>query len=88
MNKPLFFIGSSPSMAEKIPNHDNPADGVMVSINALERRSSSKFKYSGKWILDSGAFMEISRHGKYRQSVKDYYGKICKYISNGELLSQ
>jgi hypothetical protein len=51
MNKPLFFIGSSPSMAEKIPNHDNPADGVMVSINALERRSSSKFKYSGKWIL-------------------------------------
>jgi hypothetical protein len=72
-------------MAEKIINKDSPADGVMVSINALERRNGS-FQYLGKWILDSGAFTEISSHGKYRHSVEDYHKKICKYASKGELL--
>jgi hypothetical protein len=85
MSKPLFFIGSSPSMAEKIINPSSPADGVMVSINALEKRSSV-FKYSGKWILDSGAFTEISTHGRYRQRVEDYCQKILKYAFRGDLL--
>jgi hypothetical protein len=85
MNKPLFFIGSSPSLAEKIINQENPADGVMISVKALEKRNSS-FNYSGKWILDSGAFTEIAKHGYYKDSPEDYYKKICKYSSKGNLL--
>jgi hypothetical protein len=84
MNRPLFFIGSSPSLAKKIINQAAPADGVMISINALERRNSS-FNYDGNWILDSGAFTEVSIHGHYRSSVEDYYKKICKYSSIGNL---
>lgn len=81
---PLFFIGSSPSMAERIINPDHPAAGVMVSINALGKRQSN-FEVKD-WILDSGAFTEVARHGGYRHGVEQYYWQICRWSRCGNLL--
>jgi hypothetical protein len=41
-----------------------------LSINRLRRRKGP-FKVK-RWIMDSGAFTEISTHGEYRHSVKEY----------------
>lgn len=81
---PLFFIGSSPSMAERIISPDYPAAGVMVSINTLQKRISD-FEVKD-WILDSGAFTEVARHGSYRYGVERYYCQICRWSKCGNLL--
>lgn len=84
MNKPLFFIGSSPSLATKIISPDYPAAGVMVSVNALrDRKSNFEVK---DWILDSGAFTEVARHGGYRHDVDRYHQQICQWSKCGNLL--
>lgn len=82
--KPLFFIGSSPSQAKTIISPDHPASGVMVSINTLRNRKSD-FEVDD-WILDSGAFTEVARHGGYRHGVEQYYWQICRWSECGNLL--
>lgn len=37
----------------------------------------------GEWIMDSGAFTEISTHGRYRESVKEYADQIRRWAGNG-----
>lgn len=82
--QPLFFIGSSPSQAQSIINPSAPAAGVMVSVNQLRNRKSD-FQVDD-WILDSGAFTEIARHGGYRSGVEEYYWQICRWARCGNLL--
>lgn len=79
-----FFIGCSPSQAATIINPEFPAAGVMVSINQLRSRKSD-FQ-AGDWILDSGAFTEVARHGGYRFGVEQYYWQICRWSRVGNLL--
>lgn len=67
-----FFIGCSPSMASTIINPEHSPAGVMVSVNQLRKRKSD-FEV-GTWIMDSGAFTEISRYGHYRFSTEEYMG--------------
>lgn len=81
---PLFFIGSSPSLANRIISPDYPAAGVMVSANSLRDRKST-FD-CGDWILDSGAFTEVARHGGYRHGVEQYYWQIKRWSTCGNLL--
>jgi hypothetical protein len=81
---PKFFIGSSPSLAVSIVSPDAPASGVMVSANSLRKRKSD-FPV-GDWILDSGAFTEISTHGRYRHSVDEYCEQIARWSQCGNLL--
>lgn len=81
---PLFFIGSSPSMANQIISSDYPAAGVMVSVNTLRKRISD-FGVAD-WILDSGAFTEISQYGHYRYSVEEYAQQISRWSRCGNLL--
>ncbi|MEH1810890.1 MAG: hypothetical protein V7K26_00115 [Nostoc sp.] len=81
---PLFFIGSSPSQASKIISPDYPAAGVMVSANVLRNRKSD-FD-CGDWILDSGAFTEVARHGSYRHGVERYYWQVNRWSKCGRLL--
>jgi hypothetical protein len=71
-------------MAERIISPDYPAAGVMVSVNTLQKRQSD-FKV-GDWILDSGAFTEVARHGGYRHGVEQYYWQICRWSRCGNLL--
>ena len=74
---PLFFIGCSPSQAKSIINPESPAAGVMISMTQLRKRQSD-FQVDD-WILDSGAFTEIARHGAYRFSVEEYHKQICRW---------
>ena len=71
-------------MAKRIVSPENPAAGVMVSVNALGDRKSD-FEVVD-WILDSGAFTEVARHGGYRKGVEEYYWQICRWSRCGNLL--
>ena len=56
-----------------------------VSVNRLRNRKSD-FAV-GDWIMDSGAFSEISTHGKYRHSTSEYVGQIERWRNCGNLLA-
>lgn len=56
-----------------------------ISVNRLRDRRGP-FAV-GEWIMDSGAFTEISTHGRYRSSVADYASEIRRWRDNGTLLA-
>lgn len=60
-------------------------DAAFISVNRLRDRKGP-FKV-GDWIMDSGAFTEISTHGRYRHSVAEYAAQIRRWKSNGNLLA-
>lgn len=72
-------------MAQRIINPKFPAAGVMVSVNSLRKRKSD-FRI-GDWLLDSGAFTEIAKHGSYRYSIEEYHRQICRWAECGNLLA-
>jgi len=57
----------------------------MLSVNALSRRKSD-FEV-GEWIMDSGAFTEVSRHGTHRRTVEEYAAQIRRWSQCGDLLA-
>ena len=54
-----------------------------VSINRLRQRRSP-FQV-GRWVMDSGAFTELTTHGRYRHDVSDYAEAARRWIDNGQL---
>lgn len=74
-----FFVGTHK------PQHARFLGDVMVSVNTLRTRKSAFVV--GDWLLDSGAFTEISKHGAYRSSVEDYASEIRRWRSCGNLLA-
>jgi len=59
-----FYVGlHQPSDAKHF-------DRAFISVNRLHERK--KPLGAGEWIMDSGAFTELSMHGKYRSSVAEY----------------
>lgn len=58
---------------------------VFLSVNRLRKRVSD-FK-GGDWIMDSGAFTEVSTHGKYRHNVEEYAMQINRWKRCGNLLA-
>jgi hypothetical protein len=74
-----FFVGlHHPSDARHF-------GAAFISVNALRARKS--FPGVSDWILDSGAFTEISRHGGYRHGVEAYADEIVRWSSSGRLLA-
>lgn len=74
-----FFTGlHQPSDAQHF-------DAAFVSVNRLRKRKGP-FAV-GDWIMDSGAFTEISTHGHYRHSVAEYAQQIRRWKGNGNLLA-
>lgn len=74
-----FFVGlHQPSDAQ----HFN---AVFVSVNRLRGRKSDFIV--GDWIMDSGAFTEISTHGHYREPVADYAAQIRRWKRCGNMLA-
>jgi hypothetical protein len=57
----------------------------MISINSLRDRKRP-FRVNG-WILDSGAFTELSTHGHWRTSPQEYATHINRLKHNGNLLA-
>lgn len=60
-------------------------DSAFISVNRLRSRKGPFVV--GDWIMDSGAFTEISTHGRYRYSVKNYAEQIKRWSNNGNLLA-
>lgn len=74
-----FFTGlHQPSDAQHF-------DAAFVSVNRLRKRKGP-FAV-GDWIMDSGAFTEISTHGYYRSDVAEYAAQIRRWKGNGNLLA-
>ena len=65
--------------------HAKHFDAAFISVNRLNRRKGP-FP-AGDWIMDSGAFTEISTHGYWRSPVSEYAAAIRKWAPNGRLLA-
>lgn len=72
-----FYIGT-----HKV-NHAKHFDRCFISVNVLRNRKSD-FEVND-WILDSGAFTEISTYGYYRHDVVDYANQIERWKLCGNL---
>lgn len=74
-----FFVGI---------HHPNKAGHVslaMVSANAIKTRKSC-FP-ANDWLLDSGAFTIINKHGEYPEPVESYAALIRRFAQCGNLLA-
>jgi len=75
----IFFAGI---------HHPGKADAVpfaMVSANALRKRRSH-FPVRD-WIMDSGAFTTVTKHGGYPETVDEYAEIIRRFADCGNLLA-
>ncbi|MEH2071618.1 MAG: hypothetical protein V7K47_26265 [Nostoc sp.] len=81
---PLFFIGSSPSLASRIISCDYPAAGAFIQLNTLKQRIS--YFEVGDWVFDCSGFMEVSKYGTHRTSVEEHFQLIHKWKCCGNLL--
>jgi hypothetical protein len=74
-----FFIGLHH------PSDAWPFLNSMISVNSIAKRESG-FRINN-WIMDSGAFSQISRHGKFVMSPDQYIELIAKFSACGTLLA-
>jgi len=75
-----FFVGMHrPADAGKV---SFPA---FISVNTIRNRKSG-FPV-GDWIMDSGAFSTILRHGGYPYPPEEYAAQIRRWSTNGNLLA-
>lgn len=79
----LFFVGlHHPTMAGK-----RHADGrnkvafACISINTLRGRKKALAEPEQGGMMDSGAFTEISQHGRYRHSAEQYAREAARWAS-------
>lgn len=74
-----FYVGlHQPSDAQRF-------DRCMVSVARLRRRVGD-FAVQD-WMMDSGAFMELKIHGRYRDSVAEYAAQIRRWSRCGRLVA-
>lgn len=57
----------------------------MISINRIRDRKSDFLV--NEWLMDSGAFTEISTHGKWRSPVEDYAKQVVRWSTCGTMLA-
>lgn len=67
------------------PSDAKHFDAAFVSVNRLRNRKGP-FAV-GDWIMDSGAFTEVSTHGGYRHGVAEYAAEIRRWSTNGNMLA-
>ena len=66
-------------------SHCWPFKRVMVSINRIIDRKSSFIV--NDWLLDSGAFTELTNHGRYRSDPEEYADHVNRWSSVGNMLA-
>lgn len=79
MKAPLFFVGVVEA------SHACMFPRVMLSVNRLRRRKSPFVVH--EWLMDSGAFTEVSRHGGYRSGVEEYAAEVRRFAKCGRLVA-
>lgn len=62
-----------------------PFKRVMVSVNRLRNRKSG-FRVND-WIMDSGAFTELTTHGRYRHEPEEYAEQVNRWSRTGNMLA-
>jgi len=74
-----FYVGlHQPSDAARF-------DRCMVSVRRLEDRVGDFA--AGEWMMDSGAFMELKLHGRYRYGADVYAAHIARWARCGRLVA-
>jgi hypothetical protein len=75
----IFYVGlHQPSDAKHFQR-------VFLSVNRVRNRK--KEIGASAWIMDSGAFTEISTYGRYRQSVKEYGAVVNRWAYDPTLIA-
>lgn len=75
----LFFVGlHNVADARRFPR-------AFISVNRLRNRKAT-FE-AAEWIMDSGAFTEISTHGRYRHGAEAYVREIERWRGVGRFLA-
>lgn len=74
----IFYIGLHR------PNHAKHFERAFISVNVIRNRR--KPIGSKQWIMDSGAFTEISTHGKYRYDVSEYADVVNRWALDDDAL--
>jgi hypothetical protein len=73
----IFYVGlHQPSDAQHF-------ERCMVSVNRLRGRRSD-FEVD-RWIMDSGAFTEVTQHGGFRTPPEDYAAQVDRWSRCGKL---
>lgn len=67
------------------PSDAKHLERPFISRNRLRGRKSG-FEV-GDWIMDSGAFTQILKHGGYTESVDEYAAQIKRWATNGNLMA-
>jgi hypothetical protein len=67
------------------PSDARHFDAAFISVNRVRPRK--RHFPVNDWIMDSGAFTEISTHGRYRTSVAEYAAEIRRWAGCGNLLA-
>lgn len=74
-----FYVGlSEPSQARRL-------DRVFISANRLRRLADGYRFVVDEWVMDSGAFTEVSTHGGFRTTPAEYAALIRRFAHVGEL---
>jgi hypothetical protein len=75
----MFYVGlHQPSDAKHF-------ERAFISVNRI--RGRKKPISVGSWIMDSGAFTELSQHGHYRHSVAQYAAEINRWADDQKLVA-
>lgn len=74
-----FFVGLH------MLQHAQHFGASFISVNRLKSRHSP-FSV-GDWIMDSGAFSTILKHGRYPETPAEYAAHIRRWSANGNLLA-
>lgn len=77
----LFYVGLSEVA------HANRFDRAFISVNRLRRRNRKSPFAVNDWIMDSGAFTTILKHGGYPEPVDVYADHIRRWGGNGRLIA-
>lgn len=74
-----FFVGlHQPSDAGRF-------ERCMVSVNRLRKRKSG-FAVN-EWMMDSGAFTEVTKHGGFQHEPREYAEQVQRWRSNGNMVA-
>lgn len=74
----IFFVGLHH------PGDARHFSHAFISVNALRKRHKA-VRSKVCWIMDSGAFTELSTHGRYRSSPQQYAYEINRWVGDNML---
>lgn len=69
------------------PHNAHQTEHSFVSVHSLKKRKSDFPRPAGSWILDSGAFTTIGKHGGYPDSAEAYAAQIRRWAQVGGLIA-